>query len=427
MLIILLFVLFLFMIFCAVPISFGMGIASYITLLLEGRIDFITILSKMFAGVNSTSWLAIPFFMLAGNLMEHGGISHRLIKFATACVGHLRGGMAHVSVLVSMIFAGVSGSAVADTTAVGSVLMPAMNEEGYDKGFVAALQACAGTIGPIIPPSINMVLVAAMTGLSVGRLFLGGIIPGIMIGVSLMIVAYLYAKKKNIPLHEKKSRGELLDAFKSSVWALFMPVIIIGGILSGLFTATEAGMIACVYGIFVGVVIYKELTPKLFFKALQDAAVSGASILFMSACANVMAYTLTRLDFAPTITDLLLRTTQSPVIFLLIMVAVFLIDGCFVEITATLLIFVPIIYPIACQYGVGFELMLIILCTMAIGQITPPVGVLLYLTMQMQGITLKETAKYLPAVLFAMLCVVMILVFFSGILNILPNLFMPVG
>lgn len=422
-------ILFIFLIFIVfiiftLPIAFSMELATVISLLTQGNSNaMISILTKMFTGANSTSFLAIPFFILAGALMEHGGISDRILKFASGLVGHLRGGLALVQVLVAMLFAAVTGSAVASTTAVGSLMMPTMNKKGYDKGFVAALQACAGTLGPIIPPSINMILVAAMTGETVANLFMAGLLPGIMIGLFLMFVGWRYAKKNDIPLEPKKERKEVIRAGMSSLLALMTPIIILGGIFSGIFTATEAGMIACVYSLIISVFVYKEMDLKKFLTAMKNSVISSAQIIFLIAMANVFSWVLTRMSFGTVCMKLVGSITQNPTVFLLIMVVFFLIIGCFVEITAALTIFIPVLYPIAAGYGVGFPFLLIVLMTMAVGQITPPVGVLLSITTEMQKIKITNTFKYLPSVLGAMMAAILLCVFFPQIITILPHVF----
>lgn len=422
-------ILFIFLIFIVfiiftLPIAFSMELATVISLLTQGNSNaMISILTKMFTGANSTSFLAIPFFILAGALMEHGGISDRILKFASGLVGHLRGGLALVQVLVAMLFAAVTGSAVASTTAVGSLMMPTMNKKGYDKGFVAALQACAGTLGPIIPPSINMILVAAMTGETVANLFMAGLLPGIMIGLFLMFVGWRYAKKNDIPLEPKMERKEVIRAGISSLLALMTPIIILGGIFSGIFTATEAGMIACVYSLIISVFIYKEMDLKKFLTAMKNSVISSAQIIFLIAMANVFSWVLTRMSFGTVCMKLVGSITQNPTVFLLIMVVFFLIIGCFVEITAALTIFIPVLYPIAAGYGVGFPFLIIVLMTMAVGQITPPVGVLLSITTEMQKIKITNTFKYLPSVLGAMMAAILLCVFFPQIITILPHVF----
>lgn len=417
------FIVFILFILLSLPIAFSMELSCILMLLSEGNANaLITVLTKAFTGANSTSYLAIPFFVLAGALMEQGGISDRILKFANGLVGHLRGGLALVQVLVSMLFAAVTGSAVASTTAVGSVMMSSMNKKGYDKGFVAAIQACAGTLGPIIPPSVSMIILAAMTGESVANLFLAGFLPGILIGIFLMVTGCLYAKKNNIPIEEKVPAAEVVKAGVASVWALFTPVVIIGGILSGFFTATEAGMIACIYSLLVGALVYRELTFRKFIRALKNTVMGSAQIIFLVAMANVFAWLLTRMNFGTMCYSLLTSLTENATVFMIIIIGFFLIIGCFIEISAACTIFVPVLYPVASSYGVGFPFLIIVLMTMAIGQITPPVGVLLSITTEMQGIKITDTFKYLPAVLGAMLLADLLCACFPQIITCLPVL-----
>lgn len=423
MAIVLIFVLFLLFIVFTLPIAFSMELATVVTMVVTGQGNaLITILTKMFTGANSTSFLAIPFFILAGALMEQGGIADKILEFANGMVGHLRGGLAMVSVLYSTLFSAVTGSAVAATTAVGSMMMPAMNKKGYDKGFTAALQASAGTLGPIIPPSVSMIMMSAMTGETVANLFLAGFLPGFLIAAFLMVIGYAYARKNNIPLEPKQPLMETLKAFLGAVWALLAPVIIIGGILSGMFTATEAGMIACVYSVFVGMFVYKGLTLKKLVEVFKKSVIGSAQIIFLVAMANVLAWILTRNNFGTICARLLGDLTNSPVVFMLIMIVFFLFLGCFLEGAAMCTIFVPILYPIAQTYGVGFPLLIIMLMCVALGQITPPVGVLLSVTSEMQGIKMTQTFKYLPAVLGALLLATILCAVFPQIITILPHL-----
>ena len=420
-----LFVVFILMILFSVPISFCMGAAAVFTILIEGKVPVLGAIQRMFVGMDSLPLLAIPFFMLAGSLMETGGISKRLIRFSNSLVGHFKGGLAKVAILASMIFAGISGSSAADTSAIGSLLMPAMVKEGYTKGFTATLQACAGTIGPIIPPSILMIIYGSITGLSIGAMFLAGIIPGIMIGISLMIVAHIYAVKEKIPSSNSSlSLEEIKESFIDAIWALVMPLLIIGGILTGVFTATEAGMIGVVYGLFVGLFIYKELRfrdlPKIF---LESGKVS-CSILLIVGFANITGWVLARLQFPKASVEFLTSLSTNPNVIMLVIIIFFLILGCFVETLAAMIIFVPILFPIANQFGYDpIHFGLVIIVTLLIGQITPPVGVLLFLTISMLKIPLKETFKYLPAFVGVMILTLLIIAYFPDLTMYIPRLF----
>ncbi len=417
------FILFLVFIILTLPIAFSMELSTVVVMLAQGQGNaLITILTKMFTGCNSTSFLAIPFFILAGALMEQGGISDKILEFANGLVGHLTGGLAMVTVIYSTLFSAVTGSAVAATTAVGSTMMPAMNKKGYDKPFTAALMASAGTLGPIIPPSVSMIIMSSMTGESVANLFLAGFVPGFMIAGFLMAIGYVYAKKNNIPKEAKQSGTETLKAFGSAVWALLSPVIIIGGILSGIFTATEAGMISCVYSIIVGMFVYKGLTVKKLVEVFKKSVIGSAQIMFLVSMANVFAWILTRNSFGTICAALLQKMAHNQVSFMLIMVVFFLFIGCFLEGAAMCTIFVPILYPIACTYNAGFALLIVMLLCVALGQITPPVGVLLSVTSEMQGIKLTETFKYLPAVLGALLLATVLCAVFPQIITFLPHI-----
>lgn len=416
------FLLFLIFIFFTLPVAFSMELSTIGVMVATGQGNaLITILTKLFTGANSTSYLAFPFFILAGALMEQGGISDKILEFANGLVGHKKGGHALVSVIVATLFSAVTGSAVAATTAVGSMTMPAMNRKGYDKGFVAALMASAGTLGPIIPPSISMIMLSAMTGESIANLFLAGFLPGFLIAAFLMVIGYIYAVRNNIPCEEKQPLKETLVAFRDSIWALMVPVIIIGGILSGLFTATEAGMIACVYSIFVGFFIYKGLTVKRLIEVFKKSVIGSAQLIFLVAMANVFAWILTRYNFGTMCGNLLNGLTSNPNVFLLILTGFFLILGCFLEGAAMCTIFVPILYPIAVGYGVGFPMLIIMLMCVALGQITPPVGVLISVTAEMQGIKMTETFKYLPAVLAALLLATVLCCLCPAIITVLPH------
>lgn len=426
MILILLFVLFAILLILNVPIAVTMGTAGLFTLMVEGEVPLIIVLQKLFTGMNNFSLLAIPFFMFAGKLMESGGLSIRLVNFAKALVGHLKGGLGMVSVVASMIFAGISGSAAADTAAVGSILIPAMKRSGYKKGFVASLQACAGTIGPIIPPSILMIIYGCITELSIGKMFLAGIIPGIMIGLSLMLACYIYAIKEGMkPDNNRVSFKMVLKTFKDAVWALIMPVLIIGGILTGITTATEAGMIAVLYGLFVGFFVYKELKLKDLPKLLIEAGTISASILFIAGFASIFGWILARNHFPIVTINFLTSLSQNPYIIILIIIAFFLIIGCFVETFAAMIMFVPVLQPIVANYGFDpIHFALIIIITLMIGQVTPPVGVLLFITTQIAKVRIGKTIRYIGTLVIFMVIALIIIAYSENLVMFIPRLLM---
>ncbi len=391
--------------------------------MLHGTVNTMGAVSRVFAGINSVSLTAIPFFILSGYLMEEGNISKEIVNFAKALVGHLTGGLAHVCVVASMIFAAVSGSSIATALAFGNLLVPAMNRQGYEKEFTATLQASAGTIGPIIPPSILMVMYCSIAGISVGALFMAGVIPGILMGVSLMIVSYFYARKRNIPKEERMPWKQKIKVFTRALVALFMPVIIIGGTLSGIVSPTEAGMAACLYGILVGAFVYKGLTWKSAVKAFCNAAISSSTILFLNGMANIMGYQLARTNFPSYIVNIMTGAVSSSIGMVLIIMLFLFAIGMFMETTAAIVIFVPVLYPLAAAYGISpIYFGLLIVLTLVIGQITPPVGVLLSTTSSLLGIKMSDCFKYLVPCLSALLIVLILCIFFPVLSTWLPGL-----
>ena len=424
MIVIIQFAIFMLLVLIAFPMALGMAASPLLMIIMDGTIPPLIVAQRMFVGVDSLPMLAIPLFLLAGSMMESGGISKRLIDFSSAIVGHLRGGLAMMSVLASMIFAGVSGSSTADVAAVGSITMPAMVKDGYEKGWVATMQACAGTIGPIIPPSIFMIIYGGITGLSIGRMFLGGIVPGIMVGIALMISSYFYARKNNIGGGERKSFKEVLKYFFDSIWALLLPVIIIGGILSGVFTATEAGMIAVLYAAVVSLFVYKELTPKDLPAIFLKSGISSIAILMISSAANIFGYVLAKEHFPAMVVDLMMSISTNKLIITAVIIVFFLFLGCFVDIMASLIIFTPVLQPLIAAYGfdpVHFAVIFIIV--LLIGQVTPPVGVVLAVTTNMMEIQMKDTLKYLLPLLGSYVVTLLIIAYIEPLVTFIPNLF----
>ena len=419
----LLFLAFCIMLAFSIPIAFCMGASALFALLIEGKIPLVVVVQKLFTGMDSLPLIAIPFFMLAGQLMEYGGISRRMVRFASSLVGHLKGGISIVCVLASMIFAGISGSSSADTTAIGSILMPAMIKKGYPKGFVATLQACAGTIGPVIPPSILMIIYGSITGLSIGEMFLAGVIPGAFIGLGLMFGAYIFSVKENFPKEGKASWREIWRSFVDSIWALIMPLLIIGGIIFGVFTATEAGMIAVLYGLFIGLVIYREIRIKDLPRMFLVSAKVSASLMFVAGMANVFAWVLARHQFPSFSVQFLSSISNNPKVIILFVILFFLVLGCFVETLAAMIIFVPVLQPIVAQFGYDpIHFALIIIVTLLIGQVTPPVGVLLFLTTSMIGIELKQTMRYVTGFVTLMILVLLLIAYTEDFVMFLPRL-----
>ncbi len=421
--IIIIFVLFLVLVLLGIPIAFCMGISAAAVLILNADVPFEVIMQRMFVGIDSLSLLAIPFFVVAGDLMVRGGISTRLVRFASNVVAGFRGGLAMASVVASMIFAGISGSALADTTAVGSVTMPAMVEKGYKKPFVAALQACAGTIGPIIPPSIIMIIYGSLTGISIGALFLAGIIPGVLVGLVLILYCYIYARKENIQKEGSFSLKAIVKSGLDSIWALLLPFIIIGGIVLGFFTATEAGMVAVVYALIVGAFVYKELKWSMLTKIFAESAMVTASIMIIASIAAIFGWVLAYSEFPRMAVDLLTSLTTDPTMALLCIVLFFLFLGLFVETTSAVIIFVPVLAPVILQFHYDpIHFAIIVIVTLMIGLVTPPVGVLLSVTTAMINTTIVKTLPYTTRLVLLMIAVVVLMVFIPELVTFIPKL-----
>jgi len=358
--------------------------------------------------------MAIPLFMLAGSLMEKGGISKRIVEFSSACFGFIRGSLGMVTVLASMVFAGVSGSSTADTAAVGSILLPAMKEKGYNMNFATALQAASGAIGPIIPPSILMILIGYVTDTSVARLFLAGIIPGILIGIGLMIVAYIHALKGGSAyLAATKFRfKEVLRTAKSALPGLGLPFIIIFGIIGGIFTATEAAVVAVIYGLVVGMFIYKEITIKDIPEILLESAETACKIMFIVTTAYIFAWLITVKQLPVLIGNFMLNYVGSKTIFLIILNFALLIIGMLMESFSAIIVFLPILFPIAESFGLSSIHFGIITCVnLAIGYITPPYGATLFVSCSLSGKSIREVSPSIFPIIIAMIIVLLIVTY----------------
>lgn len=361
-----------------VPIAFSIGAAAALAIWFNGRIPLFVVTQKMFTGMDSFALLAIPLFMIAGVLMERGGISRRLILLAKNCVGNIYGGLGIVTILASMFFSAISGSAPATVVAIGSIMIPAMIRDGYDPKFAVALAAAAGTTGFVIPPSIPLVTYGITMNASIGKLFAGGIVPGILMGLSMMLVCYLICRKKG---YKSRNFEKLrpLAALKEASWGIMMPVIILGGIYGGFFTPTEAAAVACVYSLFVGLFIYKELTWKDAFKSFGNAAVPAAMVMMIIGCAASMSWIMTTQQIPVKITTFMTGLTDSTAVMLLILNIILLITGCLMEVNAAVILLGPIMLPILLQFGIDpVHFGVVMIVNLAIGLLTPPMGINLF-------------------------------------------------
>ncbi len=418
-----LFVSFALFVSINVPIAIAIALSSMAAIAMQGDIPFIIIVQKMFTALDSFPFMAVPFFILAGLLMEYGGISRRLVDFAASIVGKTYGGLALVAVISSMFFGAISGSAAATTAAIGAILIPSMAERGYDKGYAAALQGAAGTLGIMIPPSIPLVVYGVLTGESVGELFIGGIIPGIIVGISLMFVAWDVARKRGYGGTETFSFKNLLTSFKDAGFALLMPLLILGGIYGGYFTPTEAAAVAVVYALLVGTLIYRELNIKSLGDILIQAVASTAIIMFIIATASIFGWILAAEQVPQYVASSILATTRNPVIILLLINLLLLMLGTFLETTAAIIITTPVFLPVITQIGIDpLHFGIIMVVNLAVGMITPPLGVCLFVGCGIADIPLEKIVRAILPFLIIMLIDIVIITYIPSISMLLPGL-----
>ncbi|MDT3843094.1 MAG: TRAP transporter large permease [Bacillota bacterium] len=400
---------FVVLLMLTVPIGYAIGISSLIAIYYFSDIPLMIIAQKCITGVDSFPLLAIPFFMLAGNLMSSGGIAKRLVNFFDALIGHVTGGLGMVTIVVCMFFAAISGSAVATVSAVGAFMIPQMVAHGYNKAFCAALTAAAGTIGVIIPPSIPFVIYGVVSGTSITDMFTAGFLPGILMGAALMIVCYLVSKKNGYRGKEHASSPkEIWAAFREAVWAILSPVIILGGIYSGFFTPTEAAVVSVVYSFVVGVFVYRELDVKGAYQSFRDAIVVNGATTFMVGFSTVFAAFLTMAQIPRMIADAILGFTSNGILILLIINLLLIIVGMFIDNIPATIILTPILLPI-CQ-GVGmhpvtFGIMLTM--NLAIGFCSPPYGINLFVATAISDVPLEAIVKQIAKPLMALILVLL--------------------
>lgn len=368
------------------PIALAIGAASALTLVIQGDFSLMMVVQRMFSGTDSFHLMAVPLFMYTGVIMEKGGISNRLIDFANALTGWLPGGLAAVSIVAAMFFAGISGSAAADAAAVGAVLIPAMKRSGYPSDFAAAVQASGGSIGVIIPPSIPMIIFGFLTGASISRLFAAGILPGLLIGFSLIVVSTILAKKNGYAPATAFSFTNVRRTFQRGFLALGAPIIILGGILSGIFTATESAAVAVLYALFVSMVIYRKIGFKDIFPIFSQASVTSSVVMFIIATASVFSWISAMEEMPQTLAENLLGVTTNPVYLLLLINIVLLAAGTFIETTAALILLVPVITTMLPSLGIDLiQLGVIVVTNLSIGMLTPPMGICLIVSSAISG------------------------------------------
>ncbi len=413
-LLVLLFVLILI----SFPIFLSIGIATTAAFI-KSHLPLYMIPQRMFSGINSYMLLAVPLFMFAGSLMDQGGLSRRIVRLAESLVGHMRGGLAISAILSSMLFAGVSGSAAADTAAIGSILIPSMIKRGYSRDFAASVVASGGSIGVIIPPSIPMIIYGFITGVSIGKLFIAGILPGILIGITLSAVAVLHSSDMG-KTRDKFDFKEFKSAFLSAFWALGTPIIVVGGILGGVFTATESAACAVLYSLIVGLFVYRELNLKRIIRSALSSAVMSSVILMIIAVATVFSWYLSMNNVQSALSSFFLSISHDRVVLILAVNLFLLLMGTFVETTASLVIFVPVVAPILTQIGMHpITAGVMIVTNLAIGMLTPPLGICLIVSSAIAESRISTISRVILPYLAAMIIDLFIIAFFEPLTTLL--------
>ncbi len=405
-----------------VPIAFSMLIAG--TAFLVGRGDVLLgIPQRMMAGPDSIPILAVPFFVFAGLLMNSTGITERIFRFSLALVGHIKGSLGHVNVLGSIIFAGMSGSGAADCAGIGAIELEAQRKAGFDDDFNVGVTLSSATIGPIIPPSIPMVLYGTLASVSVGALFLGGVVPGLLMGASLCVMVYYYAKKRDYPVYKRATAKEMLLATAMAFWALITPMIILVGITLGVFTPTEAAIVTVVYALFLGVVVYRELTLAKFREVVLETIQTTAVFIFIVSAANLFAWVLTREQLPQMVAKALFSISRNPVVVLLILNVFLLIVGCFMEGLAALIVLIPILLPAIQQVGIDpVHFGVVAVLNLTIGALTPPVGTYLYIMVRVARMSFEEVVRATLPWTVPLVVVLLLISFFPQLVLWLPTL-----
>ncbi|MCS7232816.1 MAG: TRAP transporter large permease [Synergistetes bacterium] len=407
-----------------VPVGISIALAVMLYIYFLGSVPMKFLAQNLFTACDSFPLMAIPFFILAGSLMKEGGLSKRLVALAEALIGYVPGGFAFVTILSCMFFGAVSGSSPATVAAIGSIMIPAMVERGYSKEFATALAAASGGLGVIIPPSIPMVVYGVATGASIGKMFLGGFGPGVVFGGALMVLSYFVAKKAGyVGSGEKFSIKKVLIAFKDAIWALMIPLVILGGIYSGVFTPTEASVVAVFYGFFVGKFVYKELSWRDTIEALKDTAVMVGTILIILGAGTAFAKVLTIEGIPDKIVAMFQALTQNKLVLLLLINILLLIVGCVMETLSAILILGPILYKVVEGYGVDLiHFGIIMVVNLAIGFITPPVGVNLFVACGLTGMSFDVLSKAIFPFVIALIFALFVITYVPSITMFIPKL-----
>lgn len=420
----LLFISMIILLIVGVPIAFVLCGSSIIAILSTGDIHNVIVIQRMFSGSGSFTLLAIPFFVLAGNLMSSGGISKRLVNLCNSLFGHISGGLAMVAIITCAFFAAISGSSAATAAAVGTIIIPEMLKHKYDKDFAGATVASSAELGVIIPPSIGLIQYGVATGTSISDLFMAGFLPGIFICLVLCVVAHFLCKKQGFEPSKKATRQEKIQAFKDAILAILMPVIILGGIYSGVFTPTEAAVIAVFYGLIVGVFVYKEIKLSDIPRILTDSAITMSTVLLIMSASTIFGWILTKLQIPQAVAKGFLGISASKYIFLLLVNVLLLFIGMFCEAGAAMVILAPLLAPVAQTLGIDLvHFGIIMMANLAIGMMTPPVGVNLYVVCDTAKVKIEGMFPYLVKYFLALVAGVLIITYVPQLSLLLVNLF----
>jgi tripartite ATP-independent transporter DctM subunit len=423
---ILFFVILIFFFLAGLPVAFSIGLTPIILMIIEEgslNVNLNIIAQRMFSGINSFVILAIPFFLLAGKLMNHGGMTDKIFEFSDNLIGHWRGGLGYVNVLASMIFAGMTGTAITDASGLGAIEIKAMRDRGYDDDFSIAITATSATIGPIIPPSLPLILYGIFSGTSIARLLIGGIVPGVLIGLALMFMIRIFVIKKNYPQRERATFIQTWISFKESFLSLITPIIIIGGMMSGIFTPTEAAAIASLYALILSVFVYRKLNLKDVWNIFYETAKDSAIMLFIVCGAALYGWLLVRSQVPNHILAFLTSLSSNRYVILLLLNLLFLFIGAFMETIASLTILVPMLVPLLVVYGIDpvhFGIMMVF--NLIIGLVTPPFGEILFMMNKISGVPLERIIKSILPFLIPLFVALIIITYFPPIVTWLPSI-----
>jgi C4-dicarboxylate transporter DctM subunit len=419
-----LFAVFFALLFLGAPIVFAIGVGTTMALIVGG-VPLELLSQKIFSGLAHFPYLAVPLFVLAGMLMETGGISRRIVDLSNALVGHIRGGMGMVVMVAAIFFSDISGSSAADTAAIGSVMIPAMKKRGYDPAYAAALVTAAGGMGVLIPPCLTMVVFGSLTNTSIGALFLAGFVPGISMGLMLMLVTYLIARKRNFPKEERATLGELALAFKRSFLSLFMGVIILGGIILGVFTATEAAAVAVFYGFFLSVIFYREIKPRQIPEILWKAAVVSGVVMLVVGISYGFGWVLAKEQIPVKLANFMISIPGGKWMFLLSVNALLLAMGMFFDASLSVIILVPILFPVAMKLGVDpIHFGTFVVMNLGIGFTTPPYGLSLFIASSIARVPMASIIVHVLPYILTMIAVLLVVTYVPWFSLVLPRLLM---